>query len=491
MLLDALLDTARRAPRDPAVSDPMRTLSYGRVVALARVFRDIALRNAQSQRVGIMLPASAIFPPVLFGVLWAKKVAVPLNFLLAAEELEPIVCDAKLDLILTVRHFAPLCAGLGVKSLYLDELPLKRRAVLTMFRPQPPAPKVDPDDTAVILYTSGTSGQPKGVELTQRNIHSNCVDIIDALKFEARHTFLNILPPFHVFGLTGGVLVPIMVGAAVHAIPRFNPAAVVRNVATNNISVMMAIPSMYGAILRLKSPKEDSFRSLELAVSGGEPLSDGVREKFQERFGVSIRQGYGLTETSPVVAICTPTHHRDGTVGRPIRNVEVRIVSDEGRVLPPGERGEIHVRGPGVMKGYLHKPDETQLVINAEGWFATGDIGALDADGFLSITGRAKEMLIIGGENVFPREIEAVLESHDGVAQAAVIGIPDELRGEAAIAFVIPDADESINEADLRQHAKKTLAGFKVPKQIIVREDLPVGPTGKIVKRQLAALLSE
>jgi long-chain acyl-CoA synthetase len=210
-----------------------------------------------------------------------------------------------------------------------------------------------------------------------------------------------------------------------------------------------------------------------------------VRAGFQERFGVCLGQGYGLTETSPVIAATRKGEDQPGIVGRPIRHAEVRIVDEQLRTLPTGSHGEILVRGPGLMKGYYRKPEETAKVIDKDGWFHTGDIGRFDEHGFLAITGRLKEMLIIGGENVFPREIEAVLEQHEGVLQAAVIGIPDGVRGEAPIAFVLPKKEATIHEDELRNFARQRIAGFKTPKRVIVREDLPTGPTGKILKRKL------
>jgi long-chain acyl-CoA synthetase len=489
LFVDALLEANRQTPKNSAVADGVRELTYRRLTLLACVFRDVASRETSCERVGIMLPASTAFPAVLMGVFWASRIAVPLNFLLNADELRCIVNDAELDLILTVRHFKDLADKLGVRAVFLEDLPLKRRMLFKMFMPLPRAPSVDPQATAVILYTSGTTSEPKGVELSHDNLHSNCVDTIDSLGIDPRQTFLNILPPFHVFGLTANVLVPIVLGAGVFAIPRFSPVAAVKACAERDVSMILAIPSMYAAMMRTKSARPDSFRSIYLAVSGGEPLPDSVRVRFQERFGVTLKEGYGLTETSPVVAASTPTSHRVGSVGRPIRNVDIRIVGADGQAVPGGEGGEILIRGPGVMKGYFRKPEETRRVLDSDGWFRTGDVGHLDDEGFLWITGRCKEMLIIGGENVFPREIEAVLEAHEGVLQAAVIGMPDDLRGEAPVAFVIPAQGAHVDEQELRGYAKRVLAGFKVPKRIEIREDLPTGPTGKILKRRLRELL--
>ncbi len=486
MLLDALITAARENPDAGAVADPTLSLTYKQLARLASVFRSVIAGETSCERVGIMLPAMAAFPAVLMGTWWAGRVAIPLNFLLRAEELAKVISDAQIDFIITVKPFAELVGSLPCRVRYLEDLPLKRKMVVAMLRALPLVPKVEPDQTAVILYTSGTTAQPKGVELTFGNLHSNCVDCIHSiLNTDEPQRFLNILPPFHVFGLTANVLIPVFMRAAVFAIPRFNPVAAVRAFEEHRITVILAIPSMYAAMLRVKSAKPDAFKDIYIAISGGEPLPDSVRTGFQERFGVTLGQGYGLTETSPVIAATRKDENQPGIVGRPIRHAEVRIVDEQMRTLPTGSDGEILVRGPGLMKGYYRKPEETAKVIDKDGWFHTGDIGRLDKQGFLAITGRLKEMLIIGGENVFPREIESILEQHEGVLQAAVIGIPDGVRGEVPIAFVMPKKDTTIQEDELRNFARQRLAGFKTPKRVIVHEDLPTGPTGKILKRKL------
>lgn len=489
MLVQALLDAVSRAPSSLAVTDGTRSLTYKQLARLAAVLRSVVNKQTNRQRIGLLLPASTAFPAALFGTLWAGKIAVPLNFLLKAEELKRVVADADIDVILTVKPFAELASELRARAVYLEDVGLKWRMVLQTLRPLPSAPLVEANATAVILYTSGTTAEPKGVELTYGNLHSNCVDAIFSLEIDPRQSFLNVLPPFHVFGLTANVLVPVYLAAPVHAIPRFNPLGMVRTVAEQNISVVMAIPSMYAAVLRTKSSRSDAFKSIYLAVSGGEPLPDRVRSGFEERFGVVLRQGYGLTETSPVISACSVKHYREGTVGKPLRNVQLRLLDPDGNEVAKGGDGEIFVRGPGVMKGYFRKPEETKKVLDADGWFRTGDIGRIDADGFLSITGRVKEMMIIGGENVFPREIEAVLETHEAVLQAAVIGVEDGLRGEVPIAFILPRKELSVTEEELRVFARERLAGFKTPRRVIIRDDLPAGPTGKILKRRLKELL--
>ena len=489
MLVDLLIDASRNRGDIMAVSDALMTLTYRRLGQFAQVCRDFIARATNRPRVGLLLPASGAFSGCLFGTLWAHKTPVPLNFLLSAEELAAIVRAAGLDTVVTVKHFAELVGKLPATPLFLEDQPIKRHMVAKMLRRIPAPPRVAPDDTAVLLFTSGTSAEPKGVELTYRNLHSNCLDCIATANIQPDHTFLNCLPPFHVFGLTANVLVPVALGASVHSIPRFSPTAVADVFRKHTISVFMAIPSMYAAVLRLKSAPPDLMKHTYLPVSGGEPLPDAIADGYRERFGVRLYQGYGLTETAPVCTLELPDANRNGSIGRPIRNVDVRIVGDDGAELPAGADGEIWIKGPNVMRGYLDNADATRRVITPDGWFKTGDAGHVDADGFVSITGRLKDMMIVGGENVFPREIEQVLERHPAIATVAVIGLPDASRGEAPVAFVTLKDGATATEIELRDFARASLARYKVPRQVHIHPDLPRGPTGKILKRRLPELL--
>lgn len=485
MLVNALLDTARNQPDHVAIGDATRTLTFGRLTVLSRVMRDFVLRETQRDRVGIMLPAGGAFAATFLGTLWASKIAIPLNFLLGPDELADIIRDAEIDLVLTIHHFDKTNAELPVRTVCVEDLPLKRWAVVARFRSTPPPPETDPDVLSVLLYTSGTSGACKGVELSTRNLHSNCEAIIEAVGLRDDDRFLCVLPPFHVFGLTVNTLVPIVRGLATYVIPRFNPAAVFRAITNSKPTILMAIPSMFGVLFRTKSASDDAFRRFRLLVSGGEPLSDVIADGFRDRFGVDLLEGYGLTETSPVLSLSAPECHKRGTVGRALKNVELRIIGDNRAEVAIGDEGEIMARGPNVMLGYHNRPSETAAVLDAEGWFATGDLGTLDADGFLKITGRKKDLIIVGGENVHPREIEGVLEQHPAVEEAAVIGMPDVSRGETPLAFVTLKDDHSVTEIELRSFAKKRLAGYKVPREIRVIQDFPRGPTGKVLKRTL------
>lgn len=489
MLVQSLLDANRKYGPVVAVDDGFRSLTYRQVTALASVMKDLIERRATGDRIGLLLPASAAFPGCFFGTIWAGRTPVPLNLLLNPEELRAIVEDAEISWIITIRHFAKLVEALPGKKVFLEELPLKRRLFLKLIMRPPRVLEARPDDVAVILYTSGTTGVPKGVQLTHANLLSNCEDCIQVLNLQSGTRFLNVLPPFHVLGLMGCVIMPVLIGGSVYAIPRFHPLDAVRKIAEKSITLIVAIPSMYAAMLKTRSATREMLSTIELAISGGEPLPDGVFHDFKERFGVELFQGYGLTETSPVISVAGPGQQKVGAVGRPLPRVKLEILDLDRRPCPVGADGEIIVSGPGIMKGYLNKPEETQAVLDHRGRFHTGDMGRLDADGFLTISGRIKDMLIVSGENVYPREIEAVLEEHPGVLQAAVIGMADESRGELPVAFVLKAQGAQVTEADLRAFARRSLAGFKVPRKIIVAEELPTGPTGKILKRKLREML--
>ncbi len=485
MIVDALLKQDRDNAGKPAVIDPVATLTYRNLTGLAVVMHDFVRRESDARGVGLLLPSGGAFVGAMFGTLWAGRFAVPLNFLLSPPELADIARDAGIDLILSTHHFDKTTETLPVRTVCIEDLPIKRRLLLTRLRPRPKVPTIDPEALAVLLYTSGTSGAPKGVELSSRNLLSNCDAVIDAADLRADDRFLCVLPPFHVFGLTANVLIPVVRGLAVHAIPRFSPPAVFRAINSFKPTVLMAIPSMYGALLRHKSAASDSFTGFHLLVSGGEPLPDRIAEAFRDRFGVHLLEGYGLTETSPVISLNAPRAHRRGSVGKPLTNLAIRLVGEDGREMPVGSDGEIKIRGPGVMRGYHHRPQDTEAVIDADGWFATGDIGRFDDDGFLFITGRKKEMMIVGGENVFPREIESVLEQHAAVEEAAVVGVPDDSRGEVPLAFVILKPDCHATDPELRSFAREQLAGYKVPRRVRVVDELPRNPTGKVAKRRL------
>jgi long-chain acyl-CoA synthetase len=495
LIVDTLLAAAERGGSRPAVADPFRSLDYGNLVRLAAVMRRQVSGATSRRHVGIMLPSSCAFAGTFYGTLWAGRVAVPLNFLLQPAELAAVVANAELDTVFTIKHFAELAASLPVKVIYVEDLPLKREMVLQRLRRLPPVPTVGPEDLAVLLYTSGTSGAPKGVCQTFGNLRHDVEASIRKAELQPDHRFLGILPQFHSFGLTALLLVPVALGASLYCLPRFGPAVAIEAIRQRRISVTLMIASMYAAMLRAKKGTQDDLATIEYAVSGGEALSDAVFHQFEERFGVAIIQGYGMTEASPVVSLNVPWSNRVGTVGQALPGVEVRSFADPGEtggiaeMKAPGEVGELWIRGPIIMKGYYHNEGETREVITPDRWYKSGDMGTVGADGFISVTGRKREMIIVGGENVYPGDIEAVLDEHPAVAESAVIGQDDRSRGEVVVAFVTLREDRQVTDIALRDFCRERIAGYKVPRRIIISDDFPRGPTGKILKRKLRDLL--
>jgi long-chain acyl-CoA synthetase len=485
----ALLRTIRNQlllpPRRIAVVDDQRTWKSFELLALSwHLAREIGLAT-ERPRVGVMLPTSGLFPAAALGCWTAGRTVVPLNYLLSPEELAFVVEDAELDAVVTIGPMVDLVGGLpdGVRQLRLDEMRDRFRGL--------PAPRrlrgVSSRDPAVILYTSGTSGRPKGVMLSEANLEANVRQCRGWAGFTQQDVVLGVLPQFHSFGLTVLTLLPLASGCKAVFTARFIPKRLVDLAVTHRPTAFVAIPSMFNALRQVKSAPANAFASLRYAVSGGEPLPDAVAKGFEERFGVVIDEGYGLTETGPVANWCRPQEHRPHSVGRPLPGVEERIVAEDGRLCAAGEDGEVRIKGPNVMMGYFKRPEETAAVFDEQGFFRSGDMGRFDADGFLSITGRIKEMLIIAGENVFPREIEEVLDGHPSVQASAVIGMPDESRGEVALAFVELVEGAAFDETELRSHCRKSLGQHKVPREIRRLQALPRNPTGKIMRRRLSA----
>jgi long-chain acyl-CoA synthetase len=462
-----------------AASDEHLSLDYRSLHAVACGLAGYVAQQSDRPRVGILAPPSSACAAAILACWYAGRVPVPINFLLAPEELAVVVRDAEIDLALTIERFVPAAKALGLNALTLGPQ--------TLMPGKGAAPDVAPGDLGALIYTSGTTGDPKGVCLSFENIARNIEASVEAAEIGPESVFLSLLPQFHAFGFTTNTLVPLLVGATVHYLPRFSPVTVVKLIEEKRVTVFITIASMFGALVAMKDARAEQFASLRLPVSGGEPLPARVAQAFEQRFQRRIYEGYGMTEASPVVTLNTHAAYRPGTVGRPLPGLSVSILDDDGREVPVGSDGQIVVRGHCVMQGYLNKPEATATAIR-DGALWTGDIGHVDADGFMTITGRAKEMMIVGGENVFPVEIEAVLIDHPAVAAAAVIGGQDEIRGEVPVAFVMLDPGAAaVTEVALRSFCRERLAAYKVPRRVHIREDLPRGPTGKIAKRRLRA----
>jgi len=484
-----------------AVTDDRRSYRGIDLLAGALYVASHIAPRCKTQTLGVLLPTSGAFPIAALAGWILGKTVVPINYLLKAEEMQYIIADCGTDTVITAQPMLDFLGSAADQCLFalqggggspggVEHLIKLEDVPFTGF-PSPIAPAATPDDAlGVLLYTSGTSGKPKGVMLSHGNISANIRQVRDWAEFTRADRMLGVLPQFHSFGLTVLTLLPLTFGIPVVYTSRFVPHRLVKLMREHRPTIFVAIPSMYNALLSAKDADKEDFASLNYTVSGGEPLAQSTVQRFRERFGVTINEGYGLTETAPVTNWCRPDEWRPGSVGRPLPEIDQRIVDPAtGRQLPFGHDGEVQMRGPNIMQGYYRLPQETAKVFTPDGFFKSGDMGRFDDEGHLFITGRIKEMLIVGGENVFPREIEEVLNRHDSISASGVVGRPDPLRGEIPIAFVELKEGAVFDEKGVLTHCRAYLAGYKVPGEIRVLEQLPRNPTGKVLRRELKKLV--
>src|SRR6185436_15016843 len=325
-------------------------------------------------------------------------------------------------------------------------------------------------DPALYLYTSGTTGRPKGVVLTHRNLALNVESCQRTGEFDANDSFLCLLPFFHTYAITGTILLPLLSGCKMVLVDRFHPVKVLKLIGEHAVSVFLAIPSMYRVMAMTEG--DYNVNSVRFPISGGEPLPVAIAQAFEKRFGVPIFEGYGQTEAAPVISLNVPGKRKLGSVGLPLPGVDIEIWDEQKNPVETDVIGEIMVRGGNVMQGYYNLPDETAKTITRD-WLHTGDLGKKDAEGYVTITGRKKDLIISAGENIYPREIEEVLAQHPKVKEVAVIGVKDEARGEVPKAFVIARDGMTVDEKELRHFCRENLAGYKVPKHFDVVPDLP------------------
>jgi long-chain acyl-CoA synthetase len=451
---------------------------------------------AAGDRVGIMLPNTPAFAVVFYGIMRRGAIAVPMNPLLKSREVEFYLSNTGAKALFGTPAFAQAAtdgaAAAGAHCWLADDASL---ADLVADLPQQGAP-VDRDDTdtAVVLHTSGTTGKPKGAELTHGGLARNAeVGVRTLLKIGPDDVVMGCLPLFHVFGLTCGLNAAVTVGAMLTLIPRFDPAKALQVIARDHVTVFEGVPTMYSALLSVADDfPASATASLRLCASGGAALPVQVLTDFENRFGATILEGYGLSETSPIACFNHPDRDRKaGSIGTPIEGVEMRVVDDNGRELAPGEAGEVQIRGHNVMKGYWNLPEETAAAISDDGWFGTGDIGKIDDDGYFYIVDRKKQMIIRGGLNIYPREIEEVLYEHPAVAEACVIGIPHDSLGEEVGAAVALKDGVSAEPEELREFVKQRVAAYKYPRKVWLVDALPKGPTGKIQRRDVVIPTAE
>jgi long-chain acyl-CoA synthetase len=427
-------------------------------------------------RIGVWLQNCPEFVPAIFGAWRAGAVVVPINNFLKPPEVEFILKDAGINILI---HDKPDFEHSNVKGLRADSLAGGGNGMEEFC-------DVPEDALALIIYTSGTTGHPKGAMLSHANLLSNVRSCQHELMASGEDRVVVLLPMFHSFMLTVGVLLPVVIGASIVLIKTLHPPKnVIQEIIQHRATVLPAVPQFFRALAQFPPSVELPLR---LCVSGGAPLPTETLRKFGERFTIPLLEGYGLSEASPVVSF-TPIRGpwKAGSIGVPIRDVEVTIQDDSGAILPHREKGELCVRGPNIMQGYWNRPAETAATLR-NGWLLTGDIGYVDEDGYFYITDRKKDMLLVNGINVYPREVEEVLYQFPGVKEAAVIGIPDSRKGEQPLAFVAAEEGVRVEEAVLHDFLRVRLADYKVPKRIVFLPALPRNATGKVLKTELRKL---
>jgi long-chain acyl-CoA synthetase len=477
-------------PDNPAIRLDGLVLSYAQLRDAAGRFASLlaSLGVQPGDRIALMLPNIPAFPVAFYGALAAGAVVVPMNPLLKSREVAYYLGDSAARVVFAwsaaAGEAAKGAADAGAQVVTVEDADLS--AVLAGQQPLQGWADAADDDDAVILYTSGTTGQPKGAELTHANLARNARLTAETLLYGSRDdVVMGCLPLFHVFGLTCGLNATVWGGGTLTLLPRFDPGKALGIIERDRVTIFEGVPTMYGAMLHHPAEPPPDTSSLRLCISGGAALPVEVLRNFEQKFGCVILEGYGLSETSPVASFNHPDKVRKpGSIGTPVEGVQMRVVADDGADVPPGEPGEIAIRGHNVMKGYWGKAEATAQAI-PDGWFRTGDIGRVDDDGYYYIVDRKKEMIIRGGFNVYPREIEEVLHEHPAVAEAAVVGLPHAELGEDVGAAVALKPGATASEDELRQFVKDRVAAYKYPRHVWLVDELPKGPTGKILRREV------
>jgi long-chain acyl-CoA synthetase len=509
---------ASLTPDRVAVTCAGRNMTYAELnAAAAQVAGGLsALGIAPGEHVALSCPNITWFPIAYFGILKAGATVVPLNVMLKPREIAYHLKDSQTVALIAFEGTPDLPIAQMARAA-CDEASCQQLIVITLDPAAPPPVSAAktlsqvmhgqsaifetrrrrPVDTAVILYTSGTTGRPKGAELTHENMLLNAITSHDMLRPAGKGGFeqdvaLITLPLFHSTAQTCQMNSGFYGGLRLVLLPRFDPGQVLQTIVDENVGFWIGVPTMYWALLEhVKSRTADAAaiaRCLRVCVSGGAPMPLDVLQRFEKTFGVRVLEGYGLSETAPVIAfnqLHRPT--KPGTVGFPVFGVDVRCVDEEGRAVAIGERGEVVVRGPSVMKGYYNRPEATEEATR-NGWFRTGDIGVFDSDGYLSIVDRKKDMILRSGYNVYPRELEEVLLTHPAVALAAVVGVPDPRVGEEVKAYVVRKPGADVTEEMLVEWSREQFASYKYPRLVEFRDALPVSATGKVLKRELKPL---
>lgn len=497
-------ERAARDPHRPALTFEGRTRTFGEMQdEIDRLAADLAAggleRGARVGFLGVNQPAALL---TMIAAARVGAVYVPLNFRLAGPELEFIIADAGLHTLVVGKDNAPVIDSVRDRvevQRYLVTEHEEAAAPWASFEqalvgpaaaslPAPP----DPDDLAIIMYTSGTTGVPKGVMLTHANLWWNNISLLNTFDVLSDDVTLTGSPLFHIAGLNVTIFTTWMRGGQLVLHRNFDAQQTIADIEKHGVTSMFGVPAMYNAIAQQPDFADADLSSMRVAICGGAPVPEALLQTYADR-GIGMLQGYGLTETSPAAIFLVAEHSLSklGSCGKPPLYIEAKLIDRDGDIEGPDVRGEICIRGANLSVGYWNRPEETAKAFDEDGWFHTGDVGVRDADGFYTVVDRVKDMVITGGENVYPTEVENVLYSHPAVLEAAVVGLPDEKWGEAVTAVVVTKPGKEITLEEVRAFVSERLARYKVPQRLHVLDTLPRNPTGKVLKVQLREELSD
>lgn len=509
-LVSTVHEIAGKQPNKVAYHFMGQDTTYGQfdtqVAQLASALEDLGIEKGD--HVAFLLGNTPHFLISLYATMRIGAIAIPVNPIYTPDEISYIIQNSDAKVVIAIDQLLPLiekaaamftavenyiiCETDATVVEKVEALPEDVRKKVQLFQSLIRSGastfvpvKMENDDTAIILYTSGTTGNPKGAMLTHENLYSNARDVSMYLGFTPEDRMVATLPVFHVFALTVVVNAPLLRGAEILLVPRFSPKDVFDIIREKKATVFAGVPTMYNFLYQFPEGKKEDFETVRLAISGGSSLPVALLHHFEEKFDVRISEGYGLSEASPVTCFNPIEKERvPGSIGMSISNVENKVINELGEEVPNGEVGELIVRGPNVMKGYYKMPEETVVALR-DGWLYTGDLARRDEEGYFYIVDRKKDLVIVGGYNVYPREVEEVLYEHPDVVEVAVIGVPDINFGEAVHAFVV--VKEGIPEVEevFIQFCATKLAKYKIPKRIEFLKELPKNTTGKILRRSL------
>lgn len=503
-LATLLRQSARRFPTKTALTLGDTQINYamlhGMACKFAGALKELGVRPGQ--HVALLMPNVPHFTIAYYGILYAGAVIVPLNVLLTASEIAYHLSDSDAVALVAWEGFGEAALAGAQRADSCKDVILARAnpadtsapegaknmmALIGTSTPVTDLPATMPDDTAVILYTSGTTGKPKGAELSHFNLFHNAEYVAyRLLPGDSSRVSLAVLPLFHSFGQTCVQNATLAQGGTLVLMPRFDAKGAFELMSTQQVNLFAGVPTMYFALLHHPDAAKYDLSKLQLCVSGGSAMPVEVMRAFDEKYHVNILEGYGLSETSPVASFnMLDRPKKAGSIGIPIAGVEFRLIDTEDKIIEQsGIPGELCIKGPNVMTGYYQRPEATAEAMQ-EGWFRSGDIAQRDEDGYYFIVDRKKDMLLRGGFNVYPREVEEVLYLHPAIMEAAVIGVPHESHGEEVKAIVALKPGMQATSEEIIDYCKQHLAAYKYPRIIEFRESLPKGPTGKILKREL------